>query len=554
MANPHGYAPFPKTADFLEDQRVAQDYWDWYRRQGTHGTNDWQNQATNASINARVVPAVPAPGRRSALAAVPVPANRSIERRYRYGGPAPPNGVATVLQQTNARVTLNTPPNRADLAATGGLRLVKVLGSGAFGIATLWHFTPPLGAQNAVIKIAFGIGPRTEAMKNLANERDKLADLSRARHVNQRLNMGQLWPANTPQRIAGDRLHQNTRFLISEYARHGDLGGLIENAEAAGVDFPVSVLWLMFQCLVTGVVAMAYPPRHQSDPIAPENGPDLMETIPPANSRVHTNIVHLDLDPTNILMGDMTMAANPLTPHALIPRLQIGDFGAAVRVPRDFSQPVPSIGPMPANYQKYEAVWKTRWYGKPGWTVPEQGAKQWDEVDYEPHYELVNDGELGVAGKFSEATNIHSIGLVMRSLITRTLPTLPPDPNTRPLGGRSRYGVDAFGQNIRPGSLRGAVSITYGWDVPMNHSARVGRDLCELVESCLRHFPDQRPSLQSLVRVIERGVASNPLQGADAVIWNGIYGAPPQPPVVVPPVNSPAAGVALADGSPYTPQ
>jgi serine/threonine protein kinase len=79
--------------------------------------------------------------------------------------------------------------------------------------------------------------------------------------------------------------------------------------------FPEEALWLIFRCLTQGCIAMAYPPRIQGQPRQREVGTTgrfnfneagamLPEQLPArATARAHANVVHLDIDTSNILVG-----------------------------------------------------------------------------------------------------------------------------------------------------------------------------------------------------------------------------------------------------------
>jgi len=94
-----------------------------------------------------------------------------------------------------------------------------------------------------------------------------------------------------------------------EHLSNGNLQGWIEKAGTTGVIFPADELWLVFDCLVRACIAMRHPPRYQlpaggGRPRPPWGGP-IPETVPPPGTVgvAHSNIVHFDIDPSNIFVG-----------------------------------------------------------------------------------------------------------------------------------------------------------------------------------------------------------------------------------------------------------
>src|SRR3569833_2578881 len=94
-----------------------------------------------------------------------------------------------------------------------------------------------------------------------------------------------------------------------EHLSNGILQGWTEKAGTTGVIFPADELWLVFDCLVRACIAMRHPPRYQlpaggGRPRPPWGGP-IPETVPPPGTVgvAHSNIVHYDIDPSNIFVG-----------------------------------------------------------------------------------------------------------------------------------------------------------------------------------------------------------------------------------------------------------
>jgi len=107
-------------------------------------------------------------------------------------------------------------------------------------------------------------------------------------------------------------------LMMMEYYSHGSLDQALRNNQERG--FPKRVLWHLFDCseqppspptltlvitelgtaVIRGLIGLEYPPLKQKfTDYKDDYGPPISETIPAANSRVATNLVHCDLDPQN---------------------------------------------------------------------------------------------------------------------------------------------------------------------------------------------------------------------------------------------------------------
>lgn len=92
-----------------------------------------------------------------------------------------------------------------------------------------------------------------------------------------------------------------------EFAKLGDLQGVLERLAIADRHLPPEALWLVFDCLVKACIAMEYPTR-----LVPAAGPEppdgdlLPEVVPPGGlagqATGFRGYVHFDLDPNNSML------------------------------------------------------------------------------------------------------------------------------------------------------------------------------------------------------------------------------------------------------------
>lgn len=120
-----------------------------------------------------------------------------------------------------------------------------------------------------------------------------------------------------------------------ELMKHGDMWSLIAKVAREKVKVPNRQLLRIFNCLARACIAMDFPPRRRLGPRGREDWSvddyqartDVEETVPNGpNSRRGFGIVHFDLDPQNVFVGDFD---NGL--HRYGPVFKVGDFGAALR-------------------------------------------------------------------------------------------------------------------------------------------------------------------------------------------------------------------------------
>lgn len=116
-ANPFNYDPFPKTAEFILEQKQLQDKFEYYR---LHGSDGWDMEARAATIAGRAVPAAAHGG----PGAVVEPAGRWV--LYTYSDEV----EAADIEEDAIEFTIKTvnDANMRDKLAAMGMRFVRVLG------------------------------------------------------------------------------------------------------------------------------------------------------------------------------------------------------------------------------------------------------------------------------------------------------------------------------------------------------------------------------------------------------------------------------------------
>ncbi|KAK2610069.1 hypothetical protein N8I77_003526 [Diaporthe amygdali] len=226
---------------------------------------------------------------------------------------------------------IQTPTNRM-LSMLQGVSLVKILGYGGQGVACLVAVTDRQGTtRQAVMKMS--IGDDDWSTEDLSTEKNWQVSLMRAMHVVQLIKWSTLrGRATTPEDVQVDN---NPRLYFMELMKNGDLHEVIGRAGTSGQKLPNKLLWKIFACLIRGCIAMRYPPKlrriisqTQADWVSDE-GPDILEEVP-ADPGVRTardyDLVHFDLDPKNIFIGDFDSQG-----HEYVPRLKVADLGLADR-------------------------------------------------------------------------------------------------------------------------------------------------------------------------------------------------------------------------------
>ncbi|KAI1484402.1 kinase-like domain-containing protein [Biscogniauxia mediterranea] len=265
-------------------------------------------------------------------------------------------------------------------------------------------------------------------------------------------------------------------YLVLEYLKNGPLMNLILFNRASNRHTPNRVLWSFWLCLVRACIGLEFwpkkfhPDRHR--PVAPGTSRDLTEELPQPNRRWRRRrLVHYDIDPLNILIGDLDLDDPD---HS-----SISDFGLSQRV-----------------YPEKRDVYyhSMRHYAKESFFTPEQFTNRWDKFGVDPDSDEIsrylNTG-TAVGANYDVASNIWGIASSMYYLITGHLPPRPPHPKRH---------------TLRAGRLKMRTTLwTYGDSLFDRAYYFVDRDLIDILVRCLAYNPRHRPGLDELLDVAKRG-------------------------------------------------
>ncbi|RYC55260.1 hypothetical protein CHU98_g10953 [Xylaria longipes] len=238
-------------------------------------------------------------------------------------------------------------------------------------------------------------------------------------------------------------------IFITEMLDNGDLSSIIKKVRQHGDRIPNPILWSFLLCFVRMCIGLAYPPADIEE-LKGNPGP-IKETIPARLRDNPRRIVHFDMDPRNIFVGDVRQGSED--EHGMAPILKLGDFGLATEV-------------VPGKHDFYYE--RLRQFGKRGYFAPEQFCQDWDYI--EPDKDLVQHQLL--AGNFG----------LMENLITLSYPAGPPIPtvsSVRPPDGKNAY-------------------LTYARHLQQPFYAAVDEDLIALILRMQAHLPEDRPSLHEI--------------------------------------------------------
>ncbi|KAK3950105.1 hypothetical protein QBC32DRAFT_399746 [Pseudoneurospora amorphoporcata] len=281
-------------------------------------------------------------------------------------------------------------------------------------------------------------------------------------------------------------INSHPDLLVIEPMWRGDFELWIRKMAHSGDKFHSKVLWLIFECLFKGVLAMAHPPQHYQEysETGGRTGPVIEERLPKREDVAKFDkdeFIHLDLDLANILVGDFNVPTRDS--HSITPNIKIADLGLGenmATVKNDFFK-----------------MWGSRYCGKPsaGWLAPEQFHPEWDYIKYTP-LTAVNI-HPNIAGNYTWKTNLYWVGQIMWCLVTLHKPSRMPFP----------YWV----KDLRPPShRRGRAQSTeeddqgnprfWSWGGLLNHARynHIDEDLRAAIVLCMADQPALRPEAKQL--------------------------------------------------------
>ncbi|KAK4443351.1 hypothetical protein QBC34DRAFT_443402 [Podospora aff. communis PSN243] len=441
------------------------------------------------------------------------------------------------------------------------LRFVKILGWGGLGVVALVRYFDWGGQEGDyyVLKTVLS-GTNPLALQNLSEEKRRMRNLMGCRHIVQLreqvvdpdLDDSGADPA--PVVYGNMSLGATDGYFLMEELRRGSLAKVIERAAVTRTRIPNRTVWLIFEKLLRMVVATRYPIQWWSD-FDVDNPAEREETAavvpnPPAQAAGHNphtparlavdqhgnrtsapfqgppvylpagalpaddillKIVHFDIDPSNVFVGDYAPADGNIGYGQHIPELKLGDFGLAKQLRHFRTHP--------------QSFWSTCTVGKRGFYTPEQFSTEWEHLTANT-FQNADAPPVGnatqVAGQYDWRTNLYGIGMVMWCLITQSMPPVgpvpeqvddpnPPNPNPpnpNPNLRRSR-------RHRGPTPL--AKKWTYGRYIVEDNPLfdHIDLELRTLVMRCMMDNPNDRPGLQEMEAIFDRNVGRTSVRGWD---------------------------------------
>ncbi|KAI9877553.1 MAG: hypothetical protein M1830_003601, partial [Pleopsidium flavum] len=306
----------------------------------------------------------------------------------------------------------------------------RPLGEGGFGRAGLWELQDEEGnvRQRMVIK------------ENMKGRKRGDWDRERPNEVYIMQCLRQITCPSIVKLLSYRRFPRyETHRIYLEYCPHGDLRKLYKRYKAWRHYIPEPFLWQVFYNLTQAAAAMYFGPGYRTSD----------------KSWTDFEIVHRDIKPGNIFLGDETTPGSSTIRASHYPTAKIGDFGLAViTFPDDENNPLAFRGS-----------------GTRGYLAPEQESK----------HNVLNPPSWFAQGrdKLLWWTNVWAIGAVMYELTTlhRAARVLfnRPDP-----------------------SGHGCPPISTG------KSPEYSSHLLDLIRDCLVLDPSERPTLRQLDLVTRR--------------------------------------------------
>ncbi|KAK4222430.1 kinase-like domain-containing protein, partial [Podospora fimiseda] len=358
------------------------------------------------------------------------------------------------------------------------LKFEKILGMGGEGVAALFSATTKKKASGKaaekelfVAKVPINWDPQYK--EDLAKERRITARFEGSLHI------VQLRHAQAKRRIKFEK-GLAKKLVLLEYLGGGTLGHVLRKASDKRMRFPSRVLWIIFDCLIKGLIGLRFPPKRY------HKNHDRFDT----HNLWAEHHVHFDLDTTNIFLGEIgqTYQGLPNDDHRLFPIAKIADLGVMTHV-------TPELRASPSS------LWWLRTDGKLQHYAPEQFTEEWDFVD-----QLPDPNVHKTAGKFSWKTNLYQVALIMVALITGFLPQYPPVPKFKTLPAPFfRVATKGKKKPQRSGYTYGSYFLGEPENAPAKGKKwhHVDPDLRNLVAHCMFDQPDKRPSMEELYFYIQ---------------------------------------------------
>ncbi|KAF3806726.1 hypothetical protein GCG54_00000092 [Colletotrichum gloeosporioides] len=297
-------------------------------------------------------------------------------------------------------------PDGNRMAKGYGITLKRILAAGGFGIAALVEHRGNRNVRtDCVMKIEktrpFASYDSIKLEQKALNA--KINDKRDAENEGKRPYMPR---SSTEARDKNwdIKIQRERSFILMEYANGKSLHTWLNKSSRSGRPWPNKALWLLFKCLIKGLIGIGYPPKENYQRDHPDWDPNnpIEEYIPGTKKPQQT--VHFDLDPKNILVS--------LEPHGPMPLFKISDFGCA----KFFDE----ANQKPDEFTE-EIFWRSRSLGKPGYHTPEQFHRSWDSL------RPFNDGgsnmfleanKPSIAGNYGMPCNIYQVGVIMWCAIT----------------------------------------------------------------------------------------------------------------------------------------
>ncbi|CZR55069.1 uncharacterized protein PAC_04955 [Phialocephala subalpina] len=364
----------------------------------------------------------------------------------------------------------------------------------------VWEYQPPAGVEDRKKKFTkLVVKELKEPSDELDHDDDYLRRLQYpvSAHILKILCQSEVYGGGAPD----PEFEDNVKRVFLEYCPHGDLFDLINLRQFSKRRFDLLTLWKMFECLVDGVCAM----HCGIDPIIPDTLED-EDVFLLGKEDEWKNIIHFDIKPDNILIGDRDGKHNT-------PVLKFGDFGKSEQ-----------YGPTEKADMSDEMKFNREEWRKNGtetYFAPEQFSEEWDYLGWETSE---------IAGNYSsDKTNIFGVGILMYMLATLQDEGLT-GPKAKPF-----FPIDWINGSPPQG-------ITYGPDLAA-YNRIYSKPLTDLIyerlyenssiaDSKIVEFRKHRPDLQRLKYETSNAIDVLQKNNVEPEAWKHFIPEPPIAPMV----------------------